>query len=159
MLLGSLNAGLSDLALIVPATLGLEALKLAEKNVTGLTSMLSKFQLILWDEYASRKQATTERPVSSHLETSGYSNTSGQPAGSDKTSISQAFSREEGTKGAYFEDLCEELHMRASTSPDEKGLAKLTAHDAGVIQCSLLRFLGKRHMVCSFTKTEQRPLS
>ncbi|CDI87506.1 hypothetical protein, conserved [Eimeria praecox] len=143
---GSLSAGLSDLALIFPVTVGLEALRMAEKNATGLTSMLGRFQVLLWDEYAAKKQPRKTASTPYHSQTSVESAEPIQPArkGSHTPSISDAFAHEEGTSDPLFADWCEELYSRAVNSLDEPGSAKLDALDAGIIQCSLLRFLGKR---------------
>ena len=148
--LGSLSAGLSDLALIFPVAVGLEAVKMAEKNVTGLTSMLGRFQVILWDEYAAEKQRSRVARVVPHFQSSVGSVAPPQRRTNAfyRPSISDAFAREEGTIDPLFADWCEELYSRASSSNvDEPGLARLAAQDAGIIQCSLLRFLGKRQKV------------
>ncbi|XP_026194080.1 uncharacterized protein LOC34622805 [Cyclospora cayetanensis] len=145
---GSLRSGLLDLALIASGSLALEAYRVVERNTSGFTSLFGKFQSILWDEYAERKQRTGERPVFHHQPKERFA-TASQPLepihqDSRKSAFSRALHVEEGTSEPLIESWCEELHNSAVTSPDEPHSAKLDAHDAGVIQCALLRFLGKR---------------
>ena len=123
---------------------------MAEKNVTGLTSMLGRFQVLLWDEYAAKKQRSKTTPVLYHLQSSVDSAAPPQLArnGFLRPSISDAFAHEEGTTDPLYADWCEELYSQASNSLDEPGAANLAAQDAGTIQCALLRFLGKRQQVC-----------
>ena len=123
---------------------------MAEKNITGMTALLGKFQVTLWHEYAARKQRPAEKPVSPHVE-------SPEPDGrqreqiikkdTNKPSISDAFAREEGRDAPIFDEWCDEIYNNASPSPNQHGTASLNAHDTGVIQCALLRFLGKRQVV------------
>lgn len=142
----SLGAGLSDLALATSATLAVEAFSLAERRVTGLTSMLARFQRILWEEFAARKQCLAVKPLFSHEQTSHdvEAPTGPQRVGSSKRAISDAFAQEEGNASPIYDDWCEEIYSLASSSPQDNNIADLNAHDAGVIKCSLLRFLGKR---------------
>ncbi|CDJ46997.1 hypothetical protein, conserved [Eimeria brunetti] len=107
---------------------------------------LELFQVMLWDEYATRRERSKVASVSCHIQSSADSAAPPQPARKNfqRPSISDAFSHEEGTGDPLFAEWCEELYSRASNRPDERGSARLGAQDAGIIQCSLLRFLGKR---------------
>lgn len=142
----SLRAGLSDLALATSATLAIDAFRLVERHVTGLTSMLARFQRILWDEFAARKQCLAVKPFFSHEQTAHdvEASTGRQRVGSSKRAISDAFAQEEESASPIYDDWCEEIYSLASSSPEDSNIADLNAHDAGVIKCSLLRFLGKR---------------
>ncbi|KAL8443082.1 hypothetical protein Emag_006109 [Eimeria magna] len=153
ILAGSLRAGLQDLALITTGYLALEAIKLAERSVTGTTQLLKTFQERLWNEFFARKQCSPEKKISPHsLDRKEADREEAErqqrklPQGASKVSISAAFALEEGDSELLFDDWCEEIYKVASNHPSEPGSANLDADDSGVIQCALLRFLGRRQV-------------
>ncbi|KAL8269892.1 hypothetical protein Esti_006177 [Eimeria stiedai] len=154
---GSLRAGLQDLALITTGYLALEAIKLAEKRITGMTRMLKTFQERLWDEFVARKQYSPERKILPHLLDRDENEPQQQKLsqGARRVSISAAFAREEGHSELLFDDWCEEIYKAATNLPSEPGSANLNADDSGVIQCALLRFLGRRHVKKPPAKTKK----
>ncbi|KAL8452854.1 hypothetical protein Emed_001152 [Eimeria media] len=148
ILAGSLRAGLQDLALITTGYLALEAIKLAERSVTGMTQLFKTFQERLWDEFVARKQCSPEKKITPHFLETGERESEQRklPQGASRVSISAAFAREEGHSELLFDDWCEDIYKGASNYPNEPGSANLNADDSGVIQCALLRFLGRRHV-------------
>ncbi|KAL8432451.1 hypothetical protein ACSSS7_004632 [Eimeria intestinalis] len=146
ILAGSLRAGLQDLALISTGYLAMEAIKLAERSMTGMARLLKTFQERLWDEFAARKQCSPEKKVSPHyLDRDGAEPQQGKLSQeATRVSISSAFAREEGHSELLFDDWCEEIYKAATNHPSEPGSANLNADDSSVIQCALLRFLGRR---------------
>lgn len=97
----------------------------------------------------ARKQCLAVKPFFSRQQTSHNleAPTISQRVGSSKRAISDAFAQEEGSAVPILDDWCEEIYSLATSSPQETNIADLNAHDAGVIKCALLRFLGKRFSV------------
>lgn len=136
--------------MIATGSVIINAMHISERAYSsGMTSTLGKFQELLWEEYASKKQCKAERSISPHVFDPIISGLPEQVVhkGRDSASISNAFTLEEGPSSSVIEDWCREIYQNASNSPAESAAADLTAEDSGVIQCSLLRFLAKRQLV------------
>ncbi|KAL8424983.1 hypothetical protein Efla_004460 [Eimeria flavescens] len=144
ILAGALRAGLHDLALITTGYLALEAINLAKRNKTGMTSLLVKFQENLWEEFAAKKQCASQKPVFLHAPEEKAEEQAAN--GTSQPAISSAFEKEEGGREPLFNDWCEELYTNTGSSPSGQHLADLKAEDSAAIQCSLLRFLGRRRV-------------
>lgn len=127
-----------------------------ERNVTGRTRLLERFQNILWDEYERQKgRSSREKSIHRHVAVvekpaidSGSRTLNSQPTtgASLGHAASDAFLlREDGS--SVVEDWCEELYKDQNPVSPAAELANISAFEAAVVRCSLLRFLSKNTRV------------